>query len=464
MNWNNLPSLASLRAFETAARHGNYSRAAKELNVTHAAIAQHVRGLEKELGTVLMTRSGRGMALTHEGQRLATQLSDGFGLIAGGLRQLQQANDLQPLAVTTTPSFAENWLMPRLGEFWSAHPGLKFSITPTMDIVDLNREPFDMAIRYGKGDWPGLTSTFMLPADYVVVGTPNLFEGRTVENLTDLGALPWLFDMTYREEQYWAMNNGLDADAITIREMPNYTLLLSALRAGAGVSVVKSVLVQDDVKEGRLQVVQEHKHDATGYYILERPTGLSKDGKILKRWLLAAEVRLLQQATRSSHLSRRLVWRDSQLHRSSPRQRPSQLPRTRLEQRCGFLAGVREVFRQHPNHCRPQAANPPLHKQADARLRSFCLLRPFPPFRQKSPAFPSLSPIVSETPHHHLQGGGYYQGRDPTSFVTSLVYSTSAKLALRSLPSTYVTGNRLCHFFRCRLSTEEVDKAIFWCD
>jgi len=287
MNWHDLPSLSTLRAFETAARHGNYSRAAEELNVTHAAIAQHVRALEKDLGTTLMTRSGRGMALTADGKRLSTQLSEGFSQIASGLRQLQQASNTQPLAITTTPSFAENWLMPRLGEFWSAHPGLKFSITPTMDLSDLNREPFDLAIRYGKGDWPGLTSTFMLPADYVVVGTPYLFSGRKVTNISQLNDLPWLFDMTYREEQFWAANNGLDIDKITIREMPNYTLLLSALRAGAGISVVKRVLVQTDVKEGRLQVIQEHKQDATGYYILERPTGLSKDGKTLKRWLLA---------------------------------------------------------------------------------------------------------------------------------------------------------------------------------
>ena len=287
MNWSDLPSLASLRAFEAAARHGNYSRAADELNVTHAAIAQHVRGLEKELNTKLMNRSGRGMALTNDGEQLAGQLSDGFGQIANGLRQLRQANDTQPLAVTTTPSFAENWLMPRLGAFWSAHPGLKFSITPTMDLVDLNREPFDMGIRYGHGDWPGLTTTFLLPADYVVVATPDLLNGRRIEGLKDLVDLPWLFDIAYREEQYWAANNGLDLEKTTAREMPNYTLLLSALRAGAGVSVVKRVLVEEDLKTGRLRAVHEHKHDATGYYIIERPTGLSKDGKILKRWLLS---------------------------------------------------------------------------------------------------------------------------------------------------------------------------------
>jgi len=99
--------------------------------------------------------------------------------------------------------------------------------------------------------------------------------------------LPWLFDVAYREEKYWAANNGLDLEKTTVREMPNYTLLLSALRAGAGVSVVKRVLVEEDLKKERLRAVHEHKHDTTGYYIIERPTGLSKDGKILKRWLLS---------------------------------------------------------------------------------------------------------------------------------------------------------------------------------
>ncbi len=287
MKWSDIPSLSSLRAFEAAARHGSYTRAADELNVTHAAIAQHVRSLEKEVGASLMVREGRGMALTADGKRLSTALVDGFGQIANGVRQLREAHNNQPLAITTTPSFAENWLMPRLGAFWAAHPGLTFSITPSMDLVDLHRDPFDMGIRYGSGEWPNVVSTFLLPADYVVVATPELLQDRKAETIEDLSDLPWIFEVTYREEKHWAINNGLDLDTFDVKELPSYNLILSAIRSGAAVSVVKRVLVDEDIKSGRLKVVQQEKHDETGYYIIERPTGLSPDAKTLKRWLLS---------------------------------------------------------------------------------------------------------------------------------------------------------------------------------
>ena len=282
-----IPSLASLRAFEVAARVGGFSKAAAELNVTHAAVAQHVRSLEKDLGTRLMTRDGKGMALTEDGRILATELSSGFGQIAAGVRQLRQAKSTAPFALTTTPSFAENWLMPRLGKFWATHPGLLFSITPTMDMVDLNRDPFDMAIRYGSGDWPNVISTLLVQADYVVAATPELLRNRSYTSLADLSDLPWLFNSQRTEELQWALNNGLDPACCKIREIESYTMILSGLRAGAGISVVKRVLVQDDINAGHLVVIQEDHSFGTGYYIVERPTGLSKDAKTFKRWLLS---------------------------------------------------------------------------------------------------------------------------------------------------------------------------------
>ena len=141
-----LPSLSALRAFEAAARHQSLSAAARELNVTHAAIAQHVRQLEAELSEPLLYRAGRGVAPTEAGQQLARQLGEGFALIAEGVDTLRQQTAARPLAVSLTPSFAINWLMPRMGGFWQAHPDVMVSLTPNTALVDLRREGFDMAI------------------------------------------------------------------------------------------------------------------------------------------------------------------------------------------------------------------------------------------------------------------------------------------------------------------------------
>lgn len=117
MDWRPIPSLSALRAFEAMARLGGLSAAARELNVTHAAIAQHIRYLEDFLTVKLAYRDGRGMRLTPSGSALSKALQDGFKTIAGGIRSVKVDHEARPLQITLTPGFAENWLMPRLGSF-----------------------------------------------------------------------------------------------------------------------------------------------------------------------------------------------------------------------------------------------------------------------------------------------------------------------------------------------------------
>ena len=110
MDWRDIPSLSALRAFEAAARLGSLSEAARALNVTHAAIAAHVRALETEFGQPLLRRSGRGMVPTQAGLELSRDLGSGFAEIAAGVRALKRGREDRPVILTTTPSFAENWL------------------------------------------------------------------------------------------------------------------------------------------------------------------------------------------------------------------------------------------------------------------------------------------------------------------------------------------------------------------
>lgn len=288
MKWRDIPSLAALRAFEAAARAGSFSAAAQELNVTHAAIAQHVRAVEASLGASLLVREGRGMALTDAGARLAATLTDGFGQIIAGVRAIREDAEARPLSISVTPTFAENWLMPRFSDFWAKHPGFDLSITPSIDVVDLRRDGYDMAVRYGDGDWPGVESTHLISADYTVVAAPSLLAGRKVTQFSDLYDLPWLFETIHREPRLWAEASGLDPARCQIRELATLTMLLSVVRAGAGVTVVASALVSDDLKAGRLVALMQETRDRTGYYIVHAPGVLPDRVKTLKNWLLQA--------------------------------------------------------------------------------------------------------------------------------------------------------------------------------
>jgi LysR family transcriptional regulator, glycine cleavage system transcriptional activator len=246
-DWRHLPSLSSLRAFEAASRYGNFSAAARALNVTHAAVSQAVRGLEAELGTMLLRRDGRGLALTEEGDRLARALRDGFGTIAAGIEALRGSEKGRGLRVTATPNFAQSVLLPRLGSFWRHHPDVAVSISPDYAIVDLARDGFDIAIRTGQGQWPGTAVEPVVRTRFILVGAPELV-GRD----GDLTRLPWLLSSGDPEEPHWLKAAGIDPGALMVNGIDNPILALSAALAGYGLLFSTDVVVTADLAAGRL--------------------------------------------------------------------------------------------------------------------------------------------------------------------------------------------------------------------
>ena len=283
MNWHEIPSLAALRAFESAARAGSFSQAARELNVTHAAIAQHVRAIEAELGTSLLVRQGRGVALTDAGARLADALSDGFGQIVSGVKAVRSDTETRPLAVTVTHNFAERWLMPRISRFWADNPDIALSIVPSNKLIDLRRDSYDLGVRYGDGQWPGLEATHLVAADYTVVAAPD-----SLNNQSDAADLPWFFEDDHQEARRWVTEAGLISQNQRVITVTTLGMALSAVRSGGGITVAASTLVQDDISAGRLVAVRQTQPLGLGYYIIHPPGVLSKRVKIFKSWLLKA--------------------------------------------------------------------------------------------------------------------------------------------------------------------------------
>lgn len=290
MDWRDIPSLSALRAFEAAARLGSLSEAARSLNVTHAAIAAHVRALESEFGQPLLRRSGRGMVPTQAGAELSRDLGNGFAEIAAGVRALSRGREDRPVVLTTTPSFAENWLMPCLVEFWRTHPDVPLTIQTDQDLVDLRRDGIDLAIRHGTGPWPGLEGIVLTQAKMVIVGKPGRF-GPVPDDLASDEAwsriltLPWLFDMSHSEFNKRLLSRGIDPNVLQVTELLSNALLLPACRAGAGVAAQPHALVETDIADGRLEVLAEEVDSTYAYHMLHLPGPLSRRAQTFVTWL-----------------------------------------------------------------------------------------------------------------------------------------------------------------------------------
>ncbi len=285
MDWKKIPSLLALRAFEAAARHRSFTIAATELNVTQAAIAQHVRALERQLGEVLVIRDGRGIDITPAGRELAEKLFNGFTLIAEAIDDLTHQTEKRPLTIATTPGFATHWLIPRMGEFWTKHPEIQVSITPGLDTVDLRKDGFDLAIRYGTGNWPGLDSELLTDGQFWVVGQPELLAGREDTCLSDTLELPWLFDKAMLERRALVESEGIDLDTVNVKLLATNTLVISAAKAGLGIAIQSKALVENDVARGELLKICQLNHAEYGYYLASIPERDRPAIRKFKTWL-----------------------------------------------------------------------------------------------------------------------------------------------------------------------------------
>ncbi len=288
MDWKDFPPLTQLRAFEAAARLQGFSQAARELNVTHAAVAQQVRALEERLGCDLIYREGRGLKLTAKGEKLAQALSDGFGMIGRSLAELAAETGAGPLRLTMTPAFATQWLMPRLGEFWTKHPEIPLLLHPEQRLMDLRREGIDLGIRFGSGKWPGVEAEFLTSAEHVIVAAPDLLEGRKKLTHEEMSAMPWVIEQDWPEAMVWLRERGLQPDAMAITWMPNQELALAAARQGLGLHVEAAALVEQDVEEGNLIDLGRLREDSLAYYMVTKPGPKRPELRTFIRWIKSA--------------------------------------------------------------------------------------------------------------------------------------------------------------------------------
>ena len=285
-DWRSLPSLTALRAFAATAELRSFSQAARVLNVTHAAVAQQVRALEDQLGRSLVQREGRGVSLTTDGEQLAEALGEGFAAFQRGVEALKAGETDRPVRVTLTASFAAQWLMPRLRDFWDQNPDIGLSLHPDSKVIDLHRERMDIAIRYGNGDWPGVEASYLTSARMVIAGAPELIGERDL-SLQDLSEMDWILSRTWPEQDAWLRQLGLDPEALNRTDINSEELAIAAARQGLGLVIESVALILSDVADGRLRIVHESRERLPAYFIVTLPGPKRAAARAFLKWLKA---------------------------------------------------------------------------------------------------------------------------------------------------------------------------------
>ena len=293
--YNHLPPLSALRAFEAAARHMSFSKAADELHVTPAAVSHQIHALEEDLGVRLFHRMNRSIELTASARVLLPGLSEAFAGIQSSVRRLRAHNDTGTLTVTASPSFAAKWLVLRLHRFQEQHAAIDVRISATDDVVDLTRGDFDLAIRYGCGKYPGLDVELLFTNEVFPACSPQLLtSGPPLRTPEDLSRHALIHDLAVERDPLvptwpmWLKAAGVkDVPAITGLTFNNMHLALDAAIAGHGVVLAYSTIAAADLAAGRLvRLFSLALPDQFAYYIVTAPGALERPKvRAFRNWL-----------------------------------------------------------------------------------------------------------------------------------------------------------------------------------
>ncbi|MDQ8727151.1 transcriptional regulator GcvA [Bradyrhizobium sp. LHD-71] len=293
-----LPSLNGLRAFEAAARHLSFTKAAEELNVTQTAISHQIKRLEEELGLRLFIRQNRTLTLTAEARDYLPGIRAAFQDLRLATERLKRKESENALIVTTIASFAAKWLMPRLSRFQQLHPAIDVRVTTSTELADFSRDGVDVGIRYGHGKWAGLRSDWLMAEELFPVCSPVLLTGkhpiRAPEDLKKHTLLYSSHDM----EDDWRLWLTAAGEPLDILKQPSLTfdmifMTVQAAIDGLGVAVGRTAFVESDLAAGRLVA----PFDVTlpidvGFYLV-CPEASADTPKIaaFREWLLATAQR-----------------------------------------------------------------------------------------------------------------------------------------------------------------------------
>jgi LysR family transcriptional regulator, glycine cleavage system transcriptional activator len=285
-----LPPLNALPSFEAAARLLSFSKAAEELHVTHGAVSRAVRHLENQLGVQLFVRATRSIAMTAVGSVFAAEVRGALDRLAAAAAAAGREQSSGVLSVSTTDSLAAQWLVPRLFKFRRAHSGIDVRLSTSEKIADFVTDGIDIAIRYGRGQYPSVSAELLMEEDLSPVCSPKLLEGRhPLRSPTDLKYHTLIHDEFHIDWATWLRTAGItDVDPHRGPMFHSSEHAVQAAIQGEGVILGRSALVADDLASGRLVRPFSVKVPAgLAYYIVYPSRALQQRKiKLFRDWLL----------------------------------------------------------------------------------------------------------------------------------------------------------------------------------
>lgn len=276
--------LKALRAFESAARHLSFTRAAQELSVTQAAISQQVRSLEERLGVTLFKRLPRGLGLTDEGLALRPVLTDAFDRIEAVLRRFEGGGFHEVLTLGVVGTFAVGWLMPRMPAFQREHRFVELRLLTHNNLVDLAAEGLDLAIRFGHGTWPGLVATRLMDAPLSVLCAPAT--ARRLGRPDDLADETLL--RSYRADDWpaWFAAAGIPPRPVRGPVFDSSRLMVEAAMQGAGLALAPAAMFTQELRDGRLVRPFDLDVDTGSYWLVaQKGKPPSAAMQAFERWI-----------------------------------------------------------------------------------------------------------------------------------------------------------------------------------
>ena len=288
-----LPSLNALAAFEAAARHLSLTRAADELNVTPGAVSKQVKTLEDQIGRPLFLRLHRALELTPEGEAVFHSLKDAFERVSGAIRQVGQGGSPRSVTIATTMAFAQLWLMPRLGDFWTAQQDIVIDHIISDRNQETGRPGIDLRVRYGDGSWPEETSALLFGDSIMAVAAPGFLARHKVKSAQDLASLPLLsvegVDWTWTTWADFLRAAGAPHRRLSVRRFNSYVIALQAAQAGQGVALGWASLVRPLIERKLLAQAGPAVISAPQSFYLtwSARQPLKQEAQVLRDWLLA---------------------------------------------------------------------------------------------------------------------------------------------------------------------------------
>lgn len=288
-----LPPLTALRAFEAAARLSSFTRAARELHVTPAAVSHQIRGLERYLGVTLFRRTHRRPVLTEQGHLAAEQLREGFERLARGVDLLRTETSGGSLTVSVTPAFATRWLVPRLGRLARRCPDIELRLKASTQPVDFDHDEVDLAVRVGRGGIAGAMAIPLFGESVAPLASPAFIRQHGLRRASELARVPLLHDDSLRRVgrphgwSEWcrvAKLRGVDADRGV--HFDDGHLVLQAAAAGRGVALGRLAYALDDLQARRLRMPFGPVLKTQASYYLLVPEGRANEPAIaaLRSW------------------------------------------------------------------------------------------------------------------------------------------------------------------------------------